>query len=319
MLTVIGACCAIAGSLSLLPAPGRLLVEAPPFGAALVERDGEVRRLGEWYETSFSPDGSRVVGARGGRIGVIGLDARVRWSIRRSPSAVGAQPDWSTRGALIAYLSAGDVRVIRANGSADRRTARGVRFAGPRWRPGSDRQLAWADRRGRIRLLDVIARRTLWRSATGPPIRPRGLTWSADGTRLAAISGSLVRVFDASGRLVRTLRARRHDQFQSGTFMHGASSRLVLVHHDFTRGRSRVTTFHRREREIFARRGITADVVPSPDGRYLLLGRRTADEWRFLPLVPGARTVIVERVTRRVNPRAGGRWAFPAVRGWAGS
>ena len=315
----VGTFYALASALPVLPAPGRLLVEVAPFGAALVERDGQVRHMGDWHETAFSPDGARVVGARGGRLAVLDLDGKVAWSVRRSPSPTGTQPDWSPDGRRIAYRSGADLRVIGARGGADHRVARRLRFTGPRWRPRNENTLAWADQRGRVQTLDVVAHRTLWRSAPGPPVRPGGLRWSPDGMRLAAISGSLVRVFDASGRLVQQLRARVHDHFQTGTFTRSEPSRLVLVHHDFTRGRTRVTMLSCREREIFAGRGSTVDVTPSPDGRYLLLGRRTADEWRFLPLVPMARTVVVESIARRINSRARGRWAFPATRDWNAS
>jgi Tol biopolymer transport system component len=306
------ALCAIATAVPLLPAPGHLLVEGAPYGAAIVEQDGTVRPLGEWYETAFAPDGSAVVGARGDRVAVLDLDGRVRWRLRTSPSPSGAQPDWASDGRRIAYRYDADLRVVGARGFGDRRVAGGLRFAGPRWRPGSPHVLAWADRRGSVRTLDVLTGRTLWRSGPGPPIQPAGLRWSPDGTRLAAIAGSLVRVFDASGRVVRRLRAgRRHGHFQTGAF---TSAGLVLVQHDFRAGRSRVTL---GEREILVRRGSTVDVTASPDGRYLLLGRRTADEWRFEPLSPGLETEVVEGVTHRIHPRAGGRWAFPATRGWS--
>ena len=310
------AVCLLAGVAPLLPSPGHLLVEAAPFGAAIIDRDGAVSRLGTWYETAFSPDGMRVVGVRGDRLAVLDLGGRREWSIRRSPPAAGMQPDWSADGRRIAYASASGLRVVGARGAGDRRVARGLRFAGPRWRPGAPRELAWVDRRGRVRLLDVVSRRTVWRSGTASPVRPGGLRWSPDGKRLAVISGSQVRVFSADGRVVRRVRAERQDHFQTGTYTR--DGRLVLVHHNFTRGRSRVTVLAARERELLVRRGITADVTPSPDGRYLLLGRRTADEWRFLPLIASAPTVVVDGVTRRVNPGAGGRWAFPSTRGWAG-
>jgi hypothetical protein len=316
MKRVMRAVCLLAGAAPLLPSPGQLLVEAAPFGAAIVDRDGAVTRLGTWYETAFSPEGRRLVGVRGNRLAVLDLRGRPTWSIHRSPPRAGMQPDWSADGRRIAYASASGLRVVGARGAADRAVARGLRFAGPRWRPAAPRELAWVDRFGRVRLLDVVSRRTMWRSATAPPVRPEGLRWSPDGKRLAAISGSQVRVFSADGRLVRRVRAERHDHFQTGTYTR--DGRLVLVHHNFTRGRSRVTVLAGSERELLVRRGITADVTPSPDGRYLLLGRRTADEWRFLPLDADASTVVVEGVTRRVNPRAGGRWAFPRTRGWAG-
>jgi hypothetical protein len=305
-----------------LPAPGRLLVEAPPFGLAIVEQDGRVRRLGEWYEAAWSPDGGLVAAAGGRRLAVLDLSGSVSWSLRRSRASTLAQPDWAPDGRRLAYRSGAMLRVVGARGGADRAVARGLGFAGPRWRPGEGRLLAWADRRGHVRVLDVVSRRTLWRSPPGPPVRPAGLQWSPTGATLAAVSGSAVRVFDAGdGRLLRRLRSRGTDRFQFGAFTRGEPSLLALVRHDFTRGTSRVTlvsarTPAAREREVFARHGLVVDVTSAPDGRWLLLGWRGGDEWRFVPLADDARAVAIKGVTRRLNRQASGRWAFPAVRGW---
>jgi hypothetical protein len=283
-----------------LPVPGRLLVEAPPFGSAIVAQDGRIVRLGGWYDTAWSPDGSVVAGIRGRRLAVLDDRGAPRWT--RRPHAAPAQPDWSPDGRRLAYRAGPALHVVGADGRHDRVVARGLRFAGPRWGPQG--QLAWADARGAVHLAGGR------RSAPGPPVRPGGLQWSADGTRLAAVSGTVVRVLDpATGALVRRIASPPRDHFQLGAYVGG---QLVLYRHDFTRGTTHVTA---GGGTLFAGRGIVADLTPSPDGRSVLLGRRGRDTWDFRPLASGARRAV-RHVTRRLNPRATGLWAFPTVRGW---
>jgi hypothetical protein len=303
-----------------LPERGSLLVEAPPFGLAVVEHAGDVRRLGEFYDAAWSPDGASIVAVRGRRLVVLSRRGEPRWS-RRTPTAPALQPDWAPDSRALAYRGGASLRLIGADGRRDRAVARGLGFAGPRWRPVSGREVAWADRRGRVRLLDVVADRNLWSSEPGRPLRPDGLEWSPDGSMLAAISGSEVRLLDsAHGHLLWRLRARGTDRFQMGTFTRSEPSLLALSRHDFTRGGSLVMLLDPRRgaasaRELFARRGRVVDVTSSPDGRWLLLGWRGGDQWRFIS-VAGAPAVTTNGVTRALNPSAGGRWAFPTVRGW---
>jgi hypothetical protein len=301
-----------------LPAPGRLLLEAAPFGVAVLDEQGRVVRLGEWYESAWSPDGSLIAGAPRGAPGVLRDDGTIVWIGRRATPPV--QPDWAPDGRRIAYKRESAVRVVGADGRGDRAVGRGAGFAGPRWQPSPAlaARLAWADRRGRVMVAAVDAGRVVWRSRPGLPVRPDGLHWSPDGRLLAAVSGSVVRLFDgATGRLERRVPAGRvAGRFQLGAF---AAAGLALARHDFARGRTRVTLLpapSARERVLFDGRGSVTDLTPSPDGRWLLVGRRSADEWRFLPLIAGARPALRRGITRRVNPQAGGRWAFPRVTGW---
>jgi hypothetical protein len=291
-----------------LPVSGRLLVEAAPFGAAVVAADGSVTRLGEWYDSAWAPDGGGVAAVRGDELAVIDAAGAVQWRLRRAEPV---QPDWSPDGRRLAYRSGGVLRVVGADGRGDRAVARGLRFAGPRWRPGARDQLAWVDERGSVRV------RGAWRSAPGLQVRPYGLLWSQDGKFLAAISGSYVRIFDGDdGRLLRRVTTRRHNHFQFGTF---AGDALILVRHDFTRGTSRVSALRSPragERTLFAGRGTVGDVTASPGGTRLLMAMRGRDEWRFVPLSGRRTTVAVQGVTRRLNPQATGLWAFPHTRGW---
>jgi hypothetical protein len=304
----------------LLPGDGRLLVEVPAQGSAIVQADGDHRLLGEWYDADWSPDGTRIAAVRGGTLAALDEDGRVRWRVRGAEHVSG--PRWAPDGMKVAYRrgspvesrGGAELRVVEADGSGDRRLARGLGFAGPAWQPGKGYAVAWADRAGRVRLRDAVGGRTLWRTAPGPPVR--GLAWSRVGTTVAAWSGTSVRVIDGgSGRVLRVIRARGTNRFEAAAFL---SSRLLLARHDIARGGSRVLSRRARRpgtrsRMLFAGRGRVVDLTPSPDGAWVLLGWRGGDEWRLLGR--GDRERRVRAVTRRFTPGAG-RWAFPYVRAW---
>ena len=59
------------------------------------------------------------------------------------------------------------------------------------------------------------------------------------------------------------------------------------------------------------------DPVFSPDGKWLLLGWRVADEWLFLSTPIAEKVTAIPSVGRRLAPISPGRWAFPRVLGWA--
>src|SRR5207249_9071480 len=140
----------------------------------------------------------------GRTLAVLDETGTVRWIVRRPANAPPTQPDWAPDGRRLAYRSGRSLRVIADDGPRDRAVANGLQFAGPRWRPSTPGQLAWADRHRAVHVLDVAAARTRWTSPPGPPVRPNGLHWSTDGATLATISASTVRIFDARhGALLR--------------------------------------------------------------------------------------------------------------------
>jgi hypothetical protein len=279
---------------ALFAPPGKLLVDAPPYGSANVEPSGTITRLGAWYDTAWSPDGTRVAASDGRRLSVIGS-----WTLRRE---LPTSPTWSSDGALIAYGSSSTVRVVGADGRGDRRIGRALRYASLAFRPGTH-ELAWQDHRGVIRVRDVSTGARGW--ASRPGNRVRQLLWAPRGGRLAAISGSYVRMLGPRGGSVRRIAAGRRGRFQFGTYL---GRRLVLVRHDFARGTTVVT---RGAETLLSDRGSVVDVTASPDGTRLQLGRRSRNEWQLWPAGGSIRGVV-----RGVNPDARGLWAFPRVRGW---
>ena len=90
-----------------LPVPGRLLVEAPPFGLAIVEHDGRIAQLGNWYDAAWSPDGARVAAIYGRTLAVLDETGTVRWIDRRPANAPPTQPDWRLTGGALPTAAAG--------------------------------------------------------------------------------------------------------------------------------------------------------------------------------------------------------------------
>jgi hypothetical protein len=68
-------------------------------------------------------------------------------------------------------------------------------------------------------------------------------------------------------------------------------------------------------RRLFEGSGRFQDLTWSPDGRWLLLGWRDADQWLFIPAGHG-RVHAVSNISRQFDPGATGKAAFPRISGW---
>jgi hypothetical protein len=293
-----------------LPGPGQLLVDTPR-GLYTLDRAGRRHRLGDWHEGSFSPRGRFVAAVRGGTLAALDPRGHVRWSLTR-PFAL-SQPAWAPDGLHVAYRSGEGLRVVGGDGRGDRFLAGPMSAAAPVWLDA--RTVAWAEAggNGRVRTVDVITGRAGWTSPPGRPAR-----WLVAGRGgLAVVSSRAVRVL----RLRDGTRAwiRRADAGRSYTGAAASGSRLALV--STAAGISRVEQMPLRGLTSAtaspALPGAVASPVFSPDGRWLLVGWRVADEWLFLSTPVAARVTSVPAVGKRLAPIAPGRWAFPRVLGWA--
>jgi hypothetical protein len=295
-----------------LPAGGAILVQAPG-GLWIVDADGDRHRLGRWDAASWSPSGRFVAAVHGQRLAALDRRGRVRWSLTR-PFPL-AQPAWSPDRFHVAYRSGNGLRVVAGDGTGDRFVAGELGPAAPAWQPGLRPVVTWADRRGRVRAADASTARELWTTGSGPTVR--FLSWSADGTRLAAVSRRSVRFYDGRGRLLRRLHLRAGTVTDAAAFSR-QGAQLTLALHDTRRGYSQVVTTAAGRRggplrPLFGGRGRIGGLVYSPPGGWLLVAWRGADEWVFLrtPAVDRVRTV--GGVTRRVDSRGS---AYPRVLGW---
>jgi hypothetical protein len=292
-----------------LPAGGALLARTPA-GLSILAADGARRRLGRWDDAAWSPSGRFVAVVRGSRLAALDRHGRVRWSLTR-PYRL-AQPAWAPDGFHVAYRSANGLRVVAGDGTGDRFLAGRLGPAGSAWRPAPGAVVAWADQRGRVRTGDAMTGRLSWAGAPGPAVR--FLRWSADGSRLAAVSSRSLRVYDAGGRLVRRLRIPRGQVVEAAAAARRGAT-LALALYDARRGYSQVATVPLRRghapQPLFGGRGRVADLTFSPPGGWLLVGWRGADQWMFLRAPGAERAVSVAGVTKQLDATA-----YPRVLGW---
>ena len=284
-----------------LPAAGQLLV-ASDAGIWVVQQDGSKRLLGEYREASWSPFGRFVVAARANELAALEPNGDVRWTLARPgvrwPRWSGTETD--TR---IAYVDRTGIRVVAGDGSDDRLLARDAR--GPiAWRPGPGFVLAYHSRAGRLTTIDVVSGRVLSRSRLRAV--PTTLAWSDDGRRLLAAAPLSVTLLNGRGRVV-TLEgpsdgtSAEADVFRPGTLQvfeirrEGAGSNVLR----WMDGRS-----------LFRGTGVFRDLSWSPDGRWLLVGWPTADQWVFVN-ADDERLRAVSNVSEQFRSRA-----FPTVEGW---
>jgi hypothetical protein len=66
-----------------------------------------------------------------------------------------------------------------------------------------------------------------------------------------------------------------------------------------------------RAREVFAAPGALTDLAWSPDGRWLLVAWREADQWLFIPTTGRRRVRAVANIREQFDSRR-----FPALKGW---
>jgi hypothetical protein len=294
-----------------LPAPGRLLVNSEQ-GPWVVQQDGSKRFLGAYEAASWSPRGLFVVATRGQRVVALEPDGDARWTVTR-PGRV-ADARWASSGFRIAYREGSTLRVVVGDGTDDRLFARGVAAVEPAWHPDETRNvLAYAEAGGRIRAADVDTGEELWSAPSTGSIAQ--ILWSADGSRLLAVSGDgRARLYDSRGRetggyeqVTRAAYSPVGDTLAYATYDPATDASTVRLIED---GRSRT---------LFSGRGRFEDLVWSPNGRWLLVTWPEVDQWLFLraPSVRGP--VSVPSIGREFDPGGSGASAFPRVAGWAPS
>ena len=282
-----------------LPSPGSLLVVSEQ-GPWIVHPDGSKRLLGSYENASFSPHGKFVVVTSGRRVTAVEPDGDPRWELTR-PQMV-AQARWAPSGYRVAYRAGGTLRVVVGNGTGDRFLAGRVAAVAPVWRPrpAGRNVLAYADRHGRVHVVDVDTRRELSRSTPGPSVRK--LLWRPGAQKpLALRRGAILdAAFSTDGRFAFT----RFDAERNRTTVLTAA--CSPTRDCFAAGRS-----------LFSGAGRLEGLAWSPDGRWLLVAWPDADQFLFLRL-PGVRRIVaVAGISREFDPGRAGPGAFPRVAGWS--
>ena len=257
-----------------LPTSGRMLVSSDA-GVWVVEADGSKRLLGPYREAGWSPFGRFVVATRANELVALEPDGDVRWTLAR-PGARGARWTGSETDTRIAYVDASGVRVVAGDGTGDRLLATGSR--GPlAWRPGNGHVVAHVTG-NRITVQEADNGRVLWRATRDSAEPPTRVAWSADGQQLLVVAPHAVRVYSADGRVVGQDNPSAGTRDLDAIFLPGTHRLFVVRAHG-----TQSTVFDRATgRAVFSGTGTFGGILLSPDGRWLAIDWRTADQWVFV-------------------------------------
>jgi RNA polymerase sigma-70 factor (ECF subfamily) len=290
-----------------LPAPGELLVLAGGR-VSVVSDDGSRRELGEYSGAAWSPDGTYVTVWDEGQLAALDPagEGGVQWSVEGEGIADAV---WSETGFRVAYRRGSSLRAVAANGTEDGRLASGVAGVAPAWRPGQQEVLVYVNTKAEVVAMDADARERLWRVEVGSGVA--ALAWTGNGKQLAVLGerelrlyaeaapAGTVRLPDGTAGTAIAARPGDGEDLAYAVFSPAAAKGSVYLYEGRT-GESRL---------LFAGAGRLDELVWSPDGRYLLLGWRAADQWLFVPASRGAEVVTQTGVTERFGD-------FPQAAGW---
>jgi hypothetical protein len=296
-----------------LPAGGRLLVNSAQ-GPWVVKPGGGKRLLGPYRDASWSPHG-RFVAALGPHA-VVALEPNgdVHWSLARSGTL--ASPRWSPEIAgstRIAYLRDRTIRLVAGDNTGDRLLDDSVLPVAPAWSPEPAFVVAYVARTGRVRVVEADSGRLLWRSPRFP--QPVELAWSQDGTRLLVLLPHSLAVFRRDGTRIGAVRLPAD---AVAAAFQPRSHRIALVLHYPQRSELVLRNgdaLGLAPKLLFGADGLFTGVSWSPDGRWALVGWKSADAFIFVTTERGQR--FVSDIGGQFESGAG-RVSFPSVAesGW---
>ena len=299
-----------ARALSSLPAPGRLLVSGGS-GTWIVASNGPPRRIGPWRNASWSPHGLYVTVSTRHELAVVNTRGQLQWALTRPDVSY---PRWySPTGYRVAYISAGQLRVVAGNGMGDHPLAAAVAHVAPAWRPGHPYQLAYASGGERLVVRNGDTGAKLW--SVTPGTRIRALAWSADGGRLLALAATTALLYTADGRLLARQPASDRGRITAAALSpDGRALALVTGGSDGAVMLYRSITGHPAARRVLAGTGFR-QLAWSPDGRWLLVSWPAADQWVFVHVAGRPQLAAVSRIARQFSA-AGSGARFPRLDGW---
>ena len=262
-------------ALASLPARGRLLAESRS-GIWVVQNDGSKRLLAGYRDAAWSPHGLYVAAVHGNELRALEANGRVHWSLGRTGRL--RNPRWSFDGFRIAYFAGRSLRVVNGDGTGDRLLTRDVRPGPAAWQPNAH-TLAYVNRAGDIELTNVDKRNRSATVQTGAA--PHQLSWANNGKTFVAVEPHAVEVFSQRGPRIGGL--ERGIAQVSAAAISPNGKRIAFV--ETRGGRSTLQLTGVRggpTGPVFGGAGTFANVDWSPDGRWLLLDWRSADQWLFI-------------------------------------
>jgi len=299
-------------ALTSLPAPGSLLVDSPR-GPWVVRADGSKRLLGDYAQSAWSPHGLFVAATGRHQLAAVDPEGNVHWTLSRLGPV--RNPAWSPDGYRIAYLDGKELRVVAGDGTGDRPLARHVAPVAPAWQPGTLRRLAFLDLAGRVEVVQADSGRSVFDVSSGPGTI--GLSWSADGARLLVVRRSGLQIFDGQGRPLWQAQAPAGMRVQAGALARDGKQVTAVVS---TRSEAQSEVLllgpGGEKRRLFGGLGRFGGIVYSPDGRWLLVAWRSADQWLFLSPAHSRRIVAISDISRQFDPGTTSPPRFPSVAGW---
>ncbi len=327
-------------ALTSLPAPGRLLVESAR-GPWIVNEDGSKRLLGDYEQATWSPQGLFAAVTAGRELTAVVADPEYagqpigtpRWSVTQARPV--SDPAWAPSGFRVAYLSGSALHVIVGDGTDDRVIDPSVSRVAPAWRPQAPadlrahpdgvgtHRLAYVDADGTVRIVDVDSGRLISNSTGSARADPGAeLLWAPDGRRLVVLSRHGISGLEPAANTTFSIDFPGTPVHTAGAFVPDTEALAVANLYDGDgRVRSEVTLWRFGDdpvpaREgVFAGRGRVTEITPSPDGRWLLLASRDADQWIFIRIADG-KLKPIDAIASQFDPGGSGPAPFPGVAGW---
>ncbi|MGI8728307.1 MAG: PQQ-binding-like beta-propeller repeat protein [Solirubrobacterales bacterium] len=315
-----------ADTLDRIPGGGRLLVTTRE-GPWIVQPDGAKRRLGDYAQATFSPQGLFVAVTNQRQLLAVDPAGEPRWAIAARGKV--RDPRWSPSGFRVAYRADRELRVVAGDGTGDRSVAKPV--GGPAaWRPIDDRPtqpprevLAYSSNRGRLIAVDVDTGKRLW--VNSDEGNPRQVDWLSTQS-LAVSRGGDIEILDGSGDRIAALTGSP-ESFVSGLDASPDGRRIAFIRGEGRRSElwlGRVSKDGRtRQRRVLSAPGFNqfTSVTFSPDGRRLLLAWEGLDQWLFirpdLEQKQLGNLLSFGDLAEQFAPGAGpGEPAFPRVEDW---
>ena len=300
-------------ALTSLPTPGSLLIQSGN-GPWVVHADGSKRLLGNFSGASWSPHGLYVAATSQHELAAVDQSGKVRWALDRTGPVRLASwngPD----GFRVTYLNGDSLRVVDGDGTGDRLLEPQIAPVAPAWKPGFRYVLAFAESNGTVTAVQTETGKAVFRTAPGP--RPVSLQWSTDGRNLLVTDARKVELLDKEGKRLWRWSMPPRTRIVAARLAPGGDQRIALILRGGTGNRILLGSPTTPPRTLFSGPGLFSELEWSPNGDWLLLPWKSADQWLFLNLKRPGKIDAISNVSQQFAPGAQpGAASFPRIDGW---